>query len=99
MTTTRLELMDVKEAAEYVRKSPRWIRQQLRDGNLPGVKMGRDWLIHVDRLNAMLSPTDRDVLRGPATPQRLGDDTPGSAPSLRGDVEPGVDRQNNQGGK
>ena len=107
-----IELPSVWTVAQAVEKidhaySEATLRREIKAGRLRARRVGRTLRILDEELarwmrdyeSQPISPTDRASVRGPATPQRLGDDTPGSVTSRHGDVEPGVDRQDNQGGK
>ena len=39
------KMMSIKQVAEYVQMSTHWIRAQIKDGNLPAIRMGSKWRI------------------------------------------------------
>lgn len=43
-----------EEAAEYLKTNPQTIRRMLREGKIPAAKVGREWRIHKDALDAYL---------------------------------------------
>lgn len=52
MAGSDLELMDSKQAADYLGLTPGRIRQLARAGHLAGVRVGRDWIFTLDTLKA-----------------------------------------------
>src|SRR5258708_5056165 len=48
-------LITTTEACEMAGVTSAYIQRLLRDGRIEGVKLGRDWLIYEDSLNAFLS--------------------------------------------
>jgi excisionase family DNA binding protein len=48
------ELLTVQEAAVYLHCHPETIKRLLRKGDLPGIKVGRRWLIPKAPLSAVL---------------------------------------------
>jgi excisionase family DNA binding protein len=62
------ELFSVEEAAAKLKLAPKTLRDWLRTGKLPGVKMGKRWLIREKDLEAMIQahlrharPTDPSI--------------------------------------
>lgn len=49
-----MALLTIEEAAEYLRMSPWVVRQWLREGKLPGFKLGREWRIDEKDLEAFI---------------------------------------------
>jgi len=43
-----MRLIPIKEAARMVSRSLTWIRDRRKDGSIPMVKMGKDWMIRSD---------------------------------------------------
>ena len=66
------ELLTCEEAAAYLRVHPRTVGRRLKEGKLPGVKVGRQWRLRRADLDA--------YLRGERTAGGGGDGT-GAAPS------------------
>jgi excisionase family DNA binding protein len=54
MTTTETVVMTVAEAAERIGKTEHWYATQLRARKLPGHKIGRQWKITAEDLQAAL---------------------------------------------
>jgi excisionase family DNA binding protein len=48
------ELLSVEEAAATLKIAPKTLRDWLRTGKLPGVKMGKRWLIREQDLQATI---------------------------------------------
>lgn len=51
----REEVLTVLEAAHRLKVMPKTVRSWLRDGKLPGVKIGRQWRVAASTLNALIS--------------------------------------------
>ena len=49
-----MELLTVKEMAEYLKMNPQVVRRWLREGRLPGIKMGKEWRAAKEDIDAML---------------------------------------------
>lgn len=50
------QILTPKEAADYLKVSPQVVRKQLRRGEIPARKIGRQWRIHKLALDLWLSP-------------------------------------------
>lgn len=50
------DLLTCEEAAAFLRVHPRTVYRLLREGKLPGVKVGRQWRIRRTDLEASLGP-------------------------------------------
>ena len=64
------ELLTCEEAAAYLRVHPRTVGRLLKEGKLPGVKVGRQWRLRKADLDAHLSgraPAPAPANRGTAT--------------------------------
>jgi excisionase family DNA binding protein len=48
------ELLSVEEAASKLKLAPKTLRDWLRTGKLPGVKLGKRWLIREQDLEAAI---------------------------------------------
>jgi excisionase family DNA binding protein len=46
--------LTVPQACAYCGYSPRWLRQRLREGVIPGRKIGAHWRIHREELEGWL---------------------------------------------
>ncbi|HEY8393612.1 MAG TPA: helix-turn-helix domain-containing protein [Thermaerobacter sp.] len=55
MTVKVPEVMTVAEAAAYLRVDERTVRRLLREGRLPGRKVGREWRLHKAALDRFLA--------------------------------------------
>ena len=65
-----LDLLTCEEAAAYLRVHPRTVYRLLRDGGMPGVRVGRQWRIRRSDLDAYLgreTQTPRNVVAAPAS--------------------------------
>ena len=51
-------LLKIKEVAERFQVAPRTVRQEIKKGNLPAIKIGRIWRIHADSLNLYLQENE-----------------------------------------
>jgi excisionase family DNA binding protein len=51
------ELYTTAEAAEILRMKPDSIARKIKRGQLAAVKVGKQWLIRKDTLDAMLQPS------------------------------------------
>jgi excisionase family DNA binding protein len=51
------ELYTTAEAAEILRMKPDSVARKIKRGQLAAVKVGKQWLIRKDTLNAMLQPS------------------------------------------
>lgn len=49
-----MRLLTVEEAAEYLKIHPHVLRRWLREGKLPGIKLGNHWRIDESDLKAFL---------------------------------------------
>jgi excisionase family DNA binding protein len=65
------ELLTPEEAAVYLRLNPQTAYRLLRGGQLPGVKIGRQWRIRKSALDAYLDGTVPEAARTdvPAAPR------------------------------
>lgn len=54
---TKADILTVPEAARYLRCSPATVQRSLHKGQLPGVKVGRQWRLSRPALNAYLRGT------------------------------------------
>jgi excisionase family DNA binding protein len=52
----REELYTTAQAAERLHMKPATLARKLSDGKLAGVKVGRQWLIRKETVDAMLEP-------------------------------------------
>jgi excisionase family DNA binding protein len=64
------EVLTVKEVAVRLKIQPKTVREWLRLGKLPGVKVGKDWRVRVEDLEAVLQPKLRVVQGGTAREQQ-----------------------------
>lgn len=48
----------VDEVARILRMAPTTVRKRLKDGDLPGVKIGGEWRVPTARLEALLNGDD-----------------------------------------
>ncbi len=48
------EILTIEQAAEMLHLNPQVVRQYLREGKLPGAKIGRHWRIAEDELTAFV---------------------------------------------
>jgi excisionase family DNA binding protein len=55
----RTEWVTTAEAVELTGYSPHHIRRLARNGQIEGIKMGREWLIHLDSLRAYTAAMKR----------------------------------------
>jgi len=57
MGQTRLDepFLNLGEAAEIIRVTPEYLRQQLRLGRLAGYRIGREWRVSREQLDAWLT--------------------------------------------
>jgi excisionase family DNA binding protein len=51
------ELNTTAEAAEILRMKPDLVARKIKTGQLAAVKVGKQWLIRKDTLDAMLQPS------------------------------------------
>ena len=51
------ELYTTAEAAEILRMKPDSVARKIKGGQLAAVKVGKQWLIRKDTLDAMLQPS------------------------------------------
>lgn len=58
--------MTVPEACEVLKLSDQTIWRYIKDGKLPGRKVGRQYLIPADAVEAMLEPKVADAPQGAA---------------------------------
>lgn len=49
-----MELLTVEEVAEYLKMNPQVIRRWLREGKLPGSKIGRAWRVSKQDIDDMI---------------------------------------------
>jgi excisionase family DNA binding protein len=77
MTDHDSELLTVAETARLLRRSTEQVRRYLREGSLPGRRLGGQWFVHHADAEAFLlrRPDGSDFLRGLALsePDPLGD--------------------------
>jgi excisionase family DNA binding protein len=52
------ELLTTAEAAEILRMRPESVSRKVQRGEIPGVKIGKRWLIRKETLDAMLQPSE-----------------------------------------
>jgi excisionase family DNA binding protein len=50
------QLLTTAEAAEILRMRPDSLSRKIKRGEIAAVKVGKQWLIHKDTLDAMLQP-------------------------------------------
>jgi excisionase family DNA binding protein len=55
VTTKPQELLTLAEAAEYLRLHRRTLTRLLREGTVPGTKIGRQWRVRKADLDAVLT--------------------------------------------
>ena len=55
-----MQLMTVDETAEYLKMSAEMVRRWLREKKLPGVKVGRKWLISKEDIDKLLNDLKSD---------------------------------------
>ncbi|MBA2596191.1 MAG: helix-turn-helix domain-containing protein [Chloroflexia bacterium] len=69
MTDHASELLSVAETARLLRRSTEQVRRYLREGSLPGRRLGGQWFIHHADAEAFLRhrPDGSDFLRGLAS--------------------------------
>ncbi|ADU51839.1 DNA binding domain protein, excisionase family [Thermaerobacter marianensis DSM 12885] len=60
------EVMTVSEAAAYLRVDERTVRRLLREGRLPGRKVGRQWRLHKVALDRFLDGEEEAQVWRPA---------------------------------
>jgi excisionase family DNA binding protein len=51
----RMKLLTAKETAELLRVKPQWVYRMVRQGTLPGVRLGRQLRVDEDALNAWVA--------------------------------------------
>ena len=51
-------LLKIKEVADRFQVTPRTIRQQIKKGNIPAVKIGRVWRIRPESINLYLDKNE-----------------------------------------
>ncbi len=77
MTDHANKLLSVADTARLLRRSTEQVRRYLREGSLPGRRLGGQWFIHHADAEAFLlrRPDGSDFLRGLASsaPDPLGD--------------------------
>lgn len=59
MTNKEPEILTMPEAAAYLQISPDYMLRLLRDGTIPGVKLGKAWRI----VKADISPALRELAK------------------------------------
>ena len=69
------KMLRADEVARLVGLHPQTVRRLLRNGRLPGVRIGRVWLVHGDGLQALL----RGSTAEPATPPTPSTPSPSRA--------------------
>ena len=70
MTAILPELMDAKEAADYLRLSVYTVNEKCRKGHIPAKKFGHRWFIRVQDVAALFDPQSP-----PADPNHNGSAT------------------------
>lgn len=55
-----MNLMTVEETAAYLKLSPQVVRRWLREKKLPGVKIGKEWRIAKEDLDAFIAKAKED---------------------------------------
>lgn len=60
----QIEVLTVEEVAEILKVNIDTVRRLLRQGELPGVKVGRHWRVEREALRAYLQGRQVDNLRG-----------------------------------
>ena len=61
MPSTKVRILTVSELSEYLRVDRTTIYRMLRDGKLPGFRVGSDWRFHVDAIEQW--QRDQSVVR------------------------------------
>jgi excisionase family DNA binding protein len=56
VTTETPEYYTTAQAAERLHLKPETLARRISEGKLPGVKVGRQWLIKRETVDAMLEP-------------------------------------------
>jgi excisionase family DNA binding protein len=51
-------MLTIEEAATRLRVTPETVRRQVRDGRMPGAKVGAKWLIAPETVERLLSPSN-----------------------------------------
>jgi len=51
-------LLKIKEVAERFQVTPRTVRQEIKNGNLPAIKIGRVWRVRADTLTVYLQENE-----------------------------------------
>jgi excisionase family DNA binding protein len=65
MPKTRVRILTVSELSEYLRVDKTTIYKMLRDGKLPGFRVGSDWRFHVDAIEQWQRDQMKDNTRKP----------------------------------
>lgn len=60
------DLMTVTEVAEYLRLKPNTVKAWLRDGRLPGTKVGKFWWVRRSDLEALFTHNGNGNCNGDA---------------------------------
>jgi excisionase family DNA binding protein len=87
LSDTLPQLALPSEVAEFLGEHTRTVQHLLRKGDLPGVKVGGRWYVHVARLREQLS----GVRPPQSVPAPVHDATPTDIPPVGSDVA-GIDR-------
>jgi len=53
------KVLTLQEAAEVLRLSERTVGEKARSGELPGVRIGRQWRFNADELQRLITPSAR----------------------------------------
>lgn len=52
----KMKLLTTKEVAALLKKSPIWVRREVRSGRLRAVKVGREWRVREEDLALFFGP-------------------------------------------
>ena len=72
MTSTVPHLVPAEEAAPQLNRHPVTLRRNLRDGTVPGVKVGGRWYLSSTVLERLLAGEKVTPEQGAALPQKRG---------------------------
>ena len=73
------QILTIEQAAEMLQLNPQVVRQYLREGKLPGAKIGRHWRIVEDKLSAFMRASHLGIAGASSDMTRIArDPEPGS---------------------
>jgi excisionase family DNA binding protein len=78
VTTNQKTILTLDEAAAYLRVHRRTMTRLLRQGVVPGTKIGRQWRIRHTDLDALLATTSHASNRDDSAPAAVSPDEAGS---------------------